>query len=114
MANMTKKENVTFYIEGPDWASEVEVDTELFDDERAQLFEAGTRALEKRLADNEDLNLGAIILIKKGKKNAKEAMVNTYICLNNAAQYKLAETLRKNFKESTGQDLSLDDVGYSY
>jgi hypothetical protein len=114
MPHMTKNDNVTFYIEGPDWANEVEIDTTIFDTEAAQLFEAGTRSIEKQMKDNEDLNLGAILLIKKGRKNAKEAMVNSYVCLNNAHQYALAEKLRQSFKESSGQDLSVDEKGYTY
>jgi len=111
---MMTREKTTFYIEGPDWINEVEIDTSLFDDDRSQLLEAGTMALEKQLKISEDMNLGAIILIRKGRKNAKEAMVNSYICLNNAGQYKIAENLRVTFKDATGQDLSVDAEGFSY
>jgi hypothetical protein len=114
MQNMTKNDNTTFYVEGPDWKLEVDIDTSIFETEREQLIEAGTKAIEKRMTDSDDVNLGACILVKKGKKNAKEAMVNTYICLNNAARYAVAEDLRKNFKDATNNDLSLDDQGYSY
>jgi hypothetical protein len=114
MKNMTQNDHVTFYIEGPDWANEVEIDTSIFDTEAAQLFEAGTKAIEKQMEKSDEVNFGAILLVKKGKKTAKEAMVNSYICLNNANQFALAEKLRATFKESTGQDLSVDEKGYSY
>lgn len=112
---MTKDKKTTFYVEGPDWNTEVEIDTTIFEDEASQLFEAGTKSIEKRLIETTDVNIGAILLIKKGsEKTSKEALVNAYICLNNASQYKLAEMLRKNYKDSTGNDLSIDGQGYSY
>jgi hypothetical protein len=39
--------------------------------------------------------------------------VNAYLCLNNAAQYSLAQDLRKNYKAQTGNDLAVDDMGMS-
>ena len=114
MVESEKTTNVTFYIEGPDWTEEIAVDVDIFEDEVSQLFEAGTKAIEKRVKENTELNVGALLLIKKEKKTNKEAMVNAYICLNNAAQYALAESLRENFKNASGQDLSLDTVGYTY
>lgn len=113
MSNMTKEKKITYSVEGPDWKTEIELDTEIFEAEGEQLFEAGTKALEKLIAENDQLNIGTILLIKK-HRSTKEAMVNAYICLNNAAQYKLAETLRENFKKQSGQDLALDENGYSY
>jgi hypothetical protein len=114
MTNMTKNDKTTFYVEGPDWTTQVDIDTSVFETERDQLIEAGTKAIESRMKDNDDVNLGACTLVKKGKKTAKEAMVNTYICLNNAARYTVAESLRKNFKDATNNDLGLDEEGYSY
>jgi len=114
---MSKEKKITFQIEGPDWVSEAVVDTSIFEDERSQIFEAATRGLEYQIKNSDHVNVGAIILVRKGKKltkTTKEAMVNSYICLNNAAQYEIAETLRKNFKKTTGQDLAIDQVGYSY
>jgi hypothetical protein len=112
--NMTKDKKTTFYVEGPDWESEVVVNTEIYDDERSQLIEAATLAIEQKIKKEEDLQLGAVILVKKTKKSSKEAMVNAYICLVNAAQYKIAENLRKNFKKETGNDLAADQNGFSY
>jgi hypothetical protein len=40
-------------------------------------------------------------------------LVNSYICLNNIGQQILAEDLRKNFKNQTGQDLAKDEKGYT-
>jgi hypothetical protein len=114
MMESGKTTNVTFYVEGPDWTEEIIVDVDIFDDEASQLFEAGTKAIEKQVNEKDELNVGALLLIKKGKKTSKEAMVNAYICLNNAAQYDLAEKLKKNFLEASGQDLSLDEPGYTY
>ena len=113
MTNMTKEKKITYRVEGPDWDTSVEIDTEIYETEAEQLFEAGTRAIENIIKGSDKLNIGAILLIKK-QKSSKEAMVNSYICLNNASQYKLAETLRENFKKTSGQDLAIDEVGYSY
>jgi hypothetical protein len=112
MSNKTKM--LSFYVEGPDWSHTVSLNPELFDDERAQMFEAATLAIEKQMKDCEELNLGAILLVKKSKAAKKEAMVNAYLCLVNVGQYVLAENLRENFKKSSGQDLSQDKNGYSY
>jgi len=114
MPKMKKEKTTTFHVEGPDWEHVVALDTSLFDDERAQLFEAATLGIEKQMKNTETLNLGAIILVKKSKAAKKEAMVNAYICLVNAGQYVLAENLRENFKKQSGQDLALDTQGYSY
>lgn len=112
MTNMTK-EKITYHVEGPDWVYEAEIDTEIFNSEKDQLFEAGTRGIESQLKEVKELNIGAILIVKK-LKSSREALVNTYICLNNAAQYKLAEKLRESFKSQSGQDLALDETGYSY
>ena len=113
MTNMIKEKKITYKVEGPDWNTEVELDTEVFETEAEQLFEAGTRAIENTLRESAEMNIGAIILIKR-QKSTREAMVNAYICLNNAGQHVLAERLRENFKNSSGQDLAVDEVGYSY
>lgn len=110
---MTKQTKAIFHVEGPDWRTTVELDSNIFESEPEQLFEAGTRAVEYVMSEKEETNIGAILLIKKNK-SVKEAMVNSYICLNNAGQYKLAEELRTNFKKQSGQDLALDQTGYSY
>ena len=105
---------LSFYVEGPDWGHNVSIDPELFDDERAQMFEAATLAIEKQMKESDELNLGAILLVRKSKAAKKEAMVNAFLCLVNIGQYVLAENLRENFKKSSGQDLSEDKNGYSY
>ena len=112
--SMTKDKKTTFYVEGPNWDAEVMVDTVIHDDERSQLIEAATLAIEQKIDREEDLQLGAVILVKKAKKSSKEAMVNSYICLVNAAQYKMAENLRNNFKKESGNDLATDQNGFSY
>jgi hypothetical protein len=111
---MTKDKKTTFFVEGPNWETEVMVDTVIHDDERSQLIEAATLAIEQKIDREEDLQLGAVILVRKTKKSSKEAMVNAYICLVNAAQYKMAENLRKNFKKESGTDLATDQNGFSY
>ena len=113
MSNMTKEKKVTYHVEGPDWVYEAELDTEIFESEAEQLFEAATRGIEDQLKEKEELNVGAIIIVKKGK-STREALVNSYICLNNAGQHQLAEKLRENFKKQSGQDLAVDETGYSY
>lgn len=112
MSDKTKM--INFYVEGPDWIQTVSVDPELLDTERDQLIEAATLAIEKQIRDTDALNLGAILIVKRSKAAKKEALVNAYLCLVNAGQYKLAETLRKDFKKSSGQDLAQDKNGYSY
>ena len=111
---MTKDKKTTFFVEGPNWETEIMVDTVIHEDERSQLIEAATLAIEQKIDREEDLQLGAVILVKKTKKSSKEAMVNAYICLVNAAQYKMAENLRKNFKKESGTDLATDQNGFSY
>lgn len=115
MSNMTKEKKITYHVEGPDWVYEAELDAEIFVTEAEQLFEAGTRGIENQLKEksDSDINIGAIIIVRK-LKSSREALVNSYICLNNAAQHKLAEKLRENFKTQSGQDLALDQIGYSY
>ena len=116
MNEMSKTKMMTFYVEGPDWEQNVSLDPTLFDDERSQLFEAASLAIEKQmkipLEDDEDFNLGALLLVRKSKTAKKEAMVNAYICLVNVGQYQLAEELRANFKKETGNDLASDKTGY--
>lgn len=111
---MSKTKMMNFYVEGPDWDHTVSLDPTLFDDERAQVIEAASLAIEKQMRDADDLNLGAIIIVKRSKSAKKEALVNAYLCLVNVGQYKLAEELRKNFKNSSGQDLAEDKMGYSF
>lgn len=114
MSNMTKEKKITYHVEGPDWDIDVELDTEIYESERDQLFEAGTRAIELTLKENDKMTIGAVLIVKK-QKTSKEALVNAYICLNNAAQYQMAENLRETFKKTSGgQDLALDQEGYSY
>ena len=105
---------LSFYVEGPDWEHTVSINSDVFFDERAQLFEAATLAVEKEMKTATSLNVGAIILVKKSKTAKKEAMVNAYLCLVNVGQYRLAEDLRQNFKKQSGQDLALDETGYSF
>jgi hypothetical protein len=114
MNKMSKIKSATFYVEGPDWEQEVHVDPEVFDDERSQLFEAASQAIESQMKIAKNLNLGPILLVRKTKTGKKEAMVNAYICLNNVGQYELAEHLRENFKRESGNDLAVDTEGYSY
>lgn len=111
---MAKEKMVTYYVEGPDWETNVSLNSEIHDDERSQLLEAGTIAIEKRMVVPGNLNLGAILVVKKSKRSTKEALVNSYICLVNAGQYKVAEHLRETFKRETGNDLACDEKGFSY
>lgn len=111
---MSKTKMMSFYVEGPDWGHSVSIDPELFDDERSQYFEAASLALEKQMRDNEDMNLGAIIIVKKSKAAKKEVFVNAYLCLVNIGYYKHAEELRATFKKESGNDLAEDKMGYSF
>ena len=113
---MTKEKDVIFYVEGSNWTKEVTIDLNVCTDERSQLIEAGTKAIELKLeGDSGSLDVGPILLVRKGSNDAREAMVNTYLCLINAAQYKIAEDLRENYKKaSNGKDLALDNTGYTY
>lgn len=111
---MSKTKIMNFYVEGPDWTQTVSLDPELLETERDRLIEAATLGIEKQIKVAEELNLGAIILVRRSKTAKKEAMVNSYLCLVNAGHYKLAENLRKDFKKSSGQDLSEDKNGFSY
>jgi hypothetical protein len=111
---MSKQTGIaTYLVEGPDWERAVEINTEVFDTLPAQLFEAASQAIEQEISGSNNFNLGAIVIVKKGKGSAKEFLVNAYICLNNASKYQLAENLRKSFKEQSGQDLAIDEIGYS-
>lgn len=114
MYEMSKIKTMNFYVEGPDWAQTVSIDSELLETERDRLIEAATLAVEKQIKETESLNLGAILLVRRSKTAKKEAMVNSYLCLVNAGHYKLAENLRVDFKKSSGQDLAQDTNGFSY
>lgn len=107
---MIHKKKMTFNVEGPDWNQNVVVDPEVFDTERLQYIEAGTKAIELQ-KESGDLNLGPIVCVRKGKSK-KEALVNSYICLINSAEYGLAEELRVKYKQQSGQDLAVDEQGY--
>jgi hypothetical protein len=109
----SKTKNVTYYVEGPDWVQTVSLDTNAFDTEEVQIIEAGTRAIEQEMEKTDNFNIGAMLVIRKSKKAKTEKFVNAYLCLNNAAQYSLAEDLRKNYKAQTGNDLAVDDMGMS-
>lgn len=111
---MTQQKKVAYQVEGPGWTREVLVDSELHDDERSQLIEAGTLALEAKIKEDEALSVGAVLSINKKGKKSKEALVNAYLCLINASQHKIAESLRQNFKKETGNDLAMDEKGFSY
>jgi hypothetical protein len=114
MNKMSKQTDViTYYIEGPDWERSVEVDTDIFDTQPAQLFEAASRAIEEEIKASDKFNLGAILIVRKTKKAQNEALVNAYICLNNISEPELAEDLRKNFKAQSGHDLAIDEIGYT-
>lgn len=108
------EKTIKFNVEGTDWKHDVHVDPEVFDTERAQYIEAASRAIEKQMATNEELDLGPLLIVKK-ERSKREAMVNSYICLTNISQHKLAEELRQNFlKKTDGQDLAVDEKGYSF
>lgn len=107
----SKTKTVTYYVEGPDWEHAVNVDPEIFDTENSQIFEAAAQAIEKEMKSPDNFNIGALLIVKKSKKSQKEKLVNAYIALNNAAQYTVAEDLRKNFLKQTGQDLAKDEGG---
>jgi hypothetical protein len=114
MNEMSKTKTMNFYVEGPDWTQTVSLDPEFLTIERDRLIEAATLGIEKQIKNSEEMNLGAILLVRRSKTAKKEAMVNSYLCLVNAGHYKLAETLRKDFKKSSGQDLAEDKNGFSY
>ena len=46
MNKMSKEKTISFFVEGPDWEHTVSLDPTIFDDERSQLFEAATLAIE--------------------------------------------------------------------
>jgi hypothetical protein len=102
-----------YHVEGVDWKLEVSIDGSIFETDRDQLIEAASQALEARLKSEDKLNLGPLLIVKKDKSK-KEAMVNSFICLNNVGEFELAQDLRNNFLSGSGQDLALDDIGVSY
>ena len=104
---MIEKKKLIFNVEGPNWKQDVAVDPEIFDTERLQYLEAGTKAIEMQ-KEIGDLDLGPIICVRKGKSK-KEALVNSYLCLINCSEYELAEELRVEYKKQSGQDLAVDD-----
>lgn len=111
-----KKDIKQFTVEGLNWTHAVTVDTSIFETDRDQYIEAGSRGIEEQLTilKEDKLNLGPVIIVKKGKSK-KEALVNTFICLNNVSQFELAQLLRKNFMaQSNGQDLAFDEIGFSF
>ena len=111
---MTKSKDNTFTVEGPDWRREVEVNSDIYTDEIETFIEAGTLGIESEWKARSEIKLGPIVIVKKKKGNSKEAMVNAYKCLINASQFKLAEKLRGEYKDQTGQDLALDETGVSF
>jgi len=108
---MTQK-SIEYHVEGPDWMHSVKIDPEIFEFDKDQYIEAASRAIELQMKV-ETINLGPIVIVRKGKSK-KEAMVNSFICLNNISQFKVAQMLRKNFmKQSNGQDLAMDNDGFT-
>ena len=51
MNEMSKTKMMTFYVEGPDWEHKISIDPTLFEDERSQLFEAATLAIEIQIKE---------------------------------------------------------------
>jgi hypothetical protein len=103
-----------FNVEGLDWIFDLDIDESIFVTPGEQYIEAASRGIEMQISTNEKLNLGPMIIVKK-RGSKKEALVNSYICLNNVSQYALAETLRESYKkQSGGQDLAVDDIGFSF
>jgi hypothetical protein len=103
--------NKTYYVEGTDWKVAVKVNPLRHVDKASQLFEAGALAIKARLNTGE-LTLGGIVLIEDEAARGETIMVNSYICLNRAGEYRYAQKIRKNFMRRFGQDLAADDVGF--
>jgi len=105
----------TFYAEGVDWKETVSVDADIFVSDPDQLFEAATSAIEINIEKyGNKFKLGPMVQIKEKTGKKRTALVNSYICLNNAAKYALADRLCSAFKKAEGQDLSVDDTGFSW
>ena len=114
----------TYYVEGPNWENEVQIDPAQYDgDERMLMLEIATLGIEKQLGDTGEegevsFDVGPLLIVrektKSKKKPVKEAFVNSYICLLNCGQYKIGEALRENYKKASGQDLRLDENGVSF
>ena len=100
-----------FYVEGPDWQTSVAIDQLRYIDTASKLFEAGATAIKKILI-SKDLNLGPVVLIRKDSKTGKEFIVNSYICLTRAGEYKTAKQLRTIVQQKFGMDITADDTGY--
>ena len=113
---MTQRSTTTtFCVEGPGWKETVSIDTDIFPEESMQLFEAATIAIENNFKlYGQKFKLGPMVQIKEKSGKKRTALVNAYMCLNNAGKPALAERLNRKFKEAEGQDLSIDDAGYSW
>ena len=115
---MTQNITDLYTVRGPNWSALVYVDPNTHETERDQLIEAATTGIENQWKTNEEnFQLGPIVSVKKMTKSTKKtktALVNSYLCLSNAGLHSLAEQLRDSYKSETGQDLKLDEAGYSW
>ena len=97
----------------PFWTDEIRVDAEIFDD---PLFEAATRAVEKR---KNEIDFKVTITIETYEtQNIKDPMqhfcYNTYFVFVNAGLHEKAELLRLNFKKLYGNDLQKESIRGEY
>lgn len=105
----------TFYVEGPNWKETVEVDSDMFSDDGQRVLEAATQAIEvSSKALKSKFKLGPMVQVKEKGGKERTALVNTYTCLSNAGKHSLAQRLNVKFMDSEGQDLSSDEIGFSW
>lgn len=109
--------SITFSIRGPQWVEIVSVDPTDFSDDRSKYIEVATRGIESQWKSaGKKFKLGPIVEVKQKTTNGPTVIVNSYLCLLNSSiptAQSLAEMLRKNYQEETGQDLKLDESGYT-
>lgn len=105
----------TFYVEGPNWKETVSLDADIFPTEDERILEAATIAIEtSSKRSNSKFQLGPMVQVKEKTGQERTALVNAYKCLLNAGKHDLAKRLHTNFQKNEGQDLGLDDKGYSW
>lgn len=114
---MTQNITTLYTVRGPQWSETVTVDESDFSDDRSKYIEVATRGIESQWKSaGKKFKLGPIVEVKQKTKNGSTVIVNSYLCLLNSSiptAQSLAEMLRKNYQEETGQDLKLDESGYT-
>lgn len=97
----------TIRVESGNWHKDVDVDTEIFSKVDAHM-EAATKAVEWAHNTLENFDIGLVLMsyeLKHKGNPDKEMIMLSYVVLNNAGLYEIAEQIRNTVLEEEGFDM---------